>query len=191
MSLVTHIRFGRKHERFRMKVLIAGGASFVGDTIASVCIDHGIEPVILGNIAAARGEIAAGHTFYVGDISDVRLVERILADHPDIFAVFDCTALMTARASAIRPVSEHAESVTRGIRFIGHIVRDGCPRFLSAPINQIGAEGRSEPPVSGGGGTGVPAGAAAGAAGRAGGAGGGARAKWARSATAHGCGGDR
>ena len=42
----------------RMKVLIAGGAGFIGSTIASACLDAGITPVILDNLSTGRAEFA-------------------------------------------------------------------------------------------------------------------------------------
>ena len=39
-----------------MKVLIAGGAGFIGSTVASACQDSGIEPVILDNLVTGRKE---------------------------------------------------------------------------------------------------------------------------------------
>ena len=37
-----------------MKVLVTGGAGYIGSTIASACLDAGIEPVILDNLVAGR-----------------------------------------------------------------------------------------------------------------------------------------
>ena len=37
-----------------MKVLIAGGAGYIGSTIASACSDAGISPVILDSLVTGR-----------------------------------------------------------------------------------------------------------------------------------------
>ena len=57
-----------------MKVLIAGGAGFIGSTVASACQDSGIEPVILDNLVTGRKEFTQGRSFYEGDIADGGLV---------------------------------------------------------------------------------------------------------------------
>lgn len=41
-----------------MKVLIAGGSGYIGSTVASACLDAGIDPVILDNLVAGRREFA-------------------------------------------------------------------------------------------------------------------------------------
>ena len=65
-----------------MKVLIAGGAGFIGSTIASACIDAGITPVIVDNLVTGKRQFAAGRAFYEGDIADGALIDRIFATTP-------------------------------------------------------------------------------------------------------------
>jgi UDP-glucose 4-epimerase len=43
-----------------MKVLIAGGAGFIGSTVASACLDAGISPVILDSLMTGRREVHRG-----------------------------------------------------------------------------------------------------------------------------------
>ncbi|MGW4791860.1 NAD-dependent epimerase/dehydratase family protein [Nonomuraea sp. NPDC004297] len=70
-----------------MRVLITGGAGYIGSTIASACLDAGIDPVILDNLVTGRREFAEGRVFYEGDISDGPLIDKIFAENPDIEAV--------------------------------------------------------------------------------------------------------
>ncbi|MDX6337034.1 MAG: UDP-glucose 4-epimerase, partial [Streptosporangiaceae bacterium] len=37
-----------------MKILIAGGAGYIGSTVASACLDVGISPIILDNLVTGR-----------------------------------------------------------------------------------------------------------------------------------------
>jgi UDP-glucose 4-epimerase len=53
-----------------VKVLVAGGAGYIGSTIASACLDAGITPVILDSLVTGRPEFAAAREFYTGDIAD-------------------------------------------------------------------------------------------------------------------------
>lgn len=65
-----------------VKVLIAGGAGFIGSTIASAAIDAGHVPVILDNLVTGRREFCRDRAFYEGDIADSTLVEKIFTEHP-------------------------------------------------------------------------------------------------------------
>ena len=87
-----------------MKVLIAGGAGFIGSTVASACLDAGMSPVILDSLVTGRREFTVGRSFYAGDIADGPLIDRIFAEHPDIGAVIHCAALIVVPDSVADPV---------------------------------------------------------------------------------------
>ena len=113
-----------------MKVLIAGGAGFIGSTVASACSDAGISPVILDSLVTGRREFAAGHAFYQGDIADGRLIDRIFAEHPDIGAVIHCAALIVVPDSVADPVGYYRANVAGSLEFTAHLLRNGCPRLI-------------------------------------------------------------
>ncbi|GII96511.1 UDP-glucose 4-epimerase GalE [Sinosporangium siamense] len=113
-----------------MKVLIVGGAGFIGSTIASACADSGIEPVILDSLVTGRREFTAGRTFYEGDIADGELIDRIFADHPDIHTAIHCAALIVVPDSVADPLGYYRENVAKGVHFLSHLARNGCTRLL-------------------------------------------------------------
>jgi UDP-glucose 4-epimerase len=113
-----------------MKVLIAGGAGYIGSTIASACLDAGISPVTLDSLVTGRREFAAARAFYEGDIADGLLVDRIFAEHPDIDAVIHCAALIVVPDSVADPVGYYRANVTNSLEFITHLLRNGCERLI-------------------------------------------------------------
>ena len=113
-----------------MKVLIAGGAGYIGSTIAYACSDAGISPVILDSLVTGRREFAAGHAFYQGDIADGRLIDRIFAEHPGIGAVIHCAALIVVPDSVADPVGYYRANVASSLDFTAHLLRNGCPRLI-------------------------------------------------------------
>ncbi|MEV6843463.1 UDP-glucose 4-epimerase GalE [Actinoplanes sp. NPDC051411] len=124
-----------------MKVLIAGGAGFIGSTIASCLIDSGHRPVILDNLVTGRREFTEGRPFYEGDIADRAVVERIFADHPDISAVIHCAALIVVPESVEHPIHYYRENVAKTLDFVDHLIDQGVTRFLfssSAAIYEPG-----------------------------------------------------
>ncbi|MDI5964867.1 UDP-glucose 4-epimerase GalE [Streptantibioticus silvisoli] len=113
-----------------MKVLIAGGAGYIGSTVASACLDEGIHPVILDNLVTGRREFTAGRDFYEGDIADGALVDRVFADHPDIDAVVHCAALIVVPDSVADPVGYYRANVAASLEFTEHLLRNGCGRMI-------------------------------------------------------------
>ena len=126
-----------------MKVLIAGGAGYIGSTVASACLDAGISPVIVDSLVTGRREFTAGRAFYEGDIADGPLVDRIFAEHPDIGAVIHCAALIVVPDSVADPVGYYRANVTKSLEFVAHLLRNGCGRLIfssSAAIYRAGAD---------------------------------------------------
>ncbi len=113
-----------------MKVLIAGGAGYIGSTVASACSDAGIIPVILDSLVTGRREFAAGRPFYLGDIADGPLVDRIFAEHPDIDAVIHAAALIVVPDSVADPIGYYQANVAKSLDFVTHLVRNGCGRLI-------------------------------------------------------------
>ncbi|AUG79141.1 UDP-glucose 4-epimerase [Kitasatospora sp. MMS16-BH015] len=122
-----------------MKILISGGAGYIGSTVASACIDAGITPVILDSLVTGRREFTAGRAFYQGDIADGGLIDRIFAEHPDIRAVVHCAALIVVPDSVADPVGYYRANVAKTLDFTDHLLRNGCGRLIfssSAAIYQ-------------------------------------------------------
>lgn len=113
-----------------MKVLIAGGAGYIGSTIASACCDVGIVPVILDSLVTGRQEFTAGQVFYQGDISDGVLIDRLFSEHPDIFAAIQCAALIVVPDSIADPIGYYRANVTKSLEFCAHLLRNGCGRLI-------------------------------------------------------------
>jgi UDP-glucose 4-epimerase len=113
-----------------MKVLIAGGAGYIGSTIASACLDNGSTPVLLDNLSVGRREFTAGRIFYQGDIADGALVDRIFAEHPDIETVVHCAALIVVPDSVSDPVGYYRANVANSLEFVASLLRNGCGRLI-------------------------------------------------------------
>ena len=126
-----------------MKVLIAGGAGYIGSTVASACSDAGISPVILDSLVTGRPEFAAARPCYAGDIADGSLVDRIFAEHPDIGAVVHAAALIVVPDSVADPVGYYRANVSKSLEFVAHLLRNGCGRLIfssSAAIYRAGPD---------------------------------------------------
>jgi UDP-glucose 4-epimerase len=132
-----------EQEESTVKVLISGGAGFIGSTIASAAIDAGLTPVILDSLITGKREFTRGRIFYHGDICDASLVDRIFAEHPDITAAVHCAALIVVPESVADPVRYYRANVTKSLDFVASLLRNGCQRMIfssSAAIYAPGAD---------------------------------------------------
>lgn len=113
-----------------MKVLITGGAGYIGSTIAACCTDNGITPVILDDYSKGLREFARPYTNYEGDIADTALIRRILSEHPDIDAVIHCAAKIVVPESVSAPLAYYENNVAKSITLLRELSALGVRRFI-------------------------------------------------------------
>jgi UDP-glucose 4-epimerase len=124
-----------------VKVLITGGAGYIGSTVASACLDDGIEPVLLDSLLTGRSEFTNGRTFYHGDLDDGAVLERIFTDHPDIEATVHCAALIVVPESMSDPLRYWWANVGKTISLVEHLLRLERPRLLFSSTAALYAPG--------------------------------------------------
>ena len=112
------------------KVLVTGGAGYIGSTVCSALLDRGIQPVILDNLVTGREQFTEGRVFYRGDIADGALVDEIFAAHPEISATIHCAALIVVPESVDNPLRYFRENVSKTVDLLDHLRRNGCERVL-------------------------------------------------------------
>ncbi|WP_029261986.1 MULTISPECIES: UDP-glucose 4-epimerase GalE [Microbacterium] len=113
-----------------MKVLITGGAGYIGSTVATACIEAGIDVVILDDLSTGLRSFGEGRNLYVGDIADGSVVEALLADHPDIDAVIHCAARIVVPESVADPLGYYDANVGKTIALLRRLRDAGIPRIV-------------------------------------------------------------
>ena len=113
-----------------MKILVAGGAGYIGSTVCSALLDSGHTPVILDSLINGREEFTRGRVFYKGDISDGPLLNRILADHPQIDSVIHLAALIVVPDSVARPFEYYTENVSKSLIFFKNLISKGIRKLV-------------------------------------------------------------
>lgn len=113
-----------------MKILITGGAGYIGSITATALEEAGHVPVILDSLLSGPRAFVHDRIFYQGDVSDGRLLNRIVEQHPDI----DCTIHMAARVvvpeSVAQPYVYYRDNVAKSLEMFDGLVRLGKPRMI-------------------------------------------------------------
>ncbi|GMA86723.1 hypothetical protein GCM10025868_19730 [Angustibacter aerolatus] len=113
-----------------MKILITGGAGFIGSTIGSACLDRGIEVVVLDDLSKGRVEFTEGRHFVEGDLGDPVALEKVVANHPDIDAVVHCGAHIVVPESVEQPLDYYENNVSKTLTMVRTLIDLGVHRLL-------------------------------------------------------------
>jgi len=113
-----------------MKALITGGAGYIGSTVATACLEAGIDVVILDDLSTGRADFGEGRNLYVGDIADVDLLSRIVSDHPDIGVVVHCAARIVVSESVSDPLGYYGTNVGKTIAMLDALGALGIARVV-------------------------------------------------------------
>jgi len=113
-----------------MKVLVTGGAGYIGSTTAKALEEAGHTPVILDSLLTGPRVFVKDRIFYEGDIADRDLVARVVEEHPDL----DCTIHMAARIvvpeSVAKPYEYYRDNVAKSLELFDQLTALGKPRVL-------------------------------------------------------------
>ncbi|GAA1397815.1 UDP-glucose 4-epimerase GalE [Luteococcus peritonei] len=112
-----------------MKILITGGAGYIGSTIGSACEDAGHEVVVLDNLSTGRREFALDRPFYQGDVGDPELLDRVFREH-QIDAVVHCAARIVVPESVAEPWSYYENNVGKTLDLLASMERNQVRRIL-------------------------------------------------------------
>ncbi|HEV2486973.1 MAG TPA: UDP-glucose 4-epimerase GalE [Terracidiphilus sp.] len=91
-----------------MKILVTGGAGYIGGTVAGLLVEKGYQAVIFDNLSHGRRDLLpAGVEFVEGEVADRLAIENLFIKAHDMGSPFDgvlhFAALIEAGESMVRP----------------------------------------------------------------------------------------
>ncbi len=112
------------------KVLVTGGAGYIGSVVVEELVRRGHTPVVLDDLSTGHREAVVPEVeFVAGNVGDRALVDRVLARHR-IDALVHCAALALVAESVAQPAKYHANNVTAGGVLLEAAVQAGVERVI-------------------------------------------------------------
>lgn len=126
-----------------MKVLVTGGAGYIGSVCVAHLLEAGHEPVVFDNLSQGhRRAVPAGVELVVGDLADPAAVRGVLAGR-DFDGVMHFASRTLVGESMQHPFLYLGENVRNGLNLLEAVVEFGVPRFiLSSTANLFDAPER-------------------------------------------------
>ena len=113
-----------------MKVLVTGGAGYIGSTTAKALEQAGHTPVILDSLLSGPQVFVRDRIFYEGDIADRDLVARVVQEHPDLDATIHMAARIVVPESVEQPYEYYRDNVAKSLELFDQLEKLGKPRVL-------------------------------------------------------------
>ncbi|MCU0483571.1 MAG: UDP-glucose 4-epimerase GalE [Chloroflexi bacterium] len=113
-----------------MRVLVTGGAGYVGSVSVEALVSAGHEAIVLDDLSRGhRDALAPGVRLVVGSYGDPAVVRPLLAE-AGIEAVLHCAARSLVGESVTEPALYYRENVAGGIAFLEALREAGVRRFV-------------------------------------------------------------
>ena len=111
-----------------MRLLVTGGAGYIGRVVTDQLALAGHEVVVLDNLSASRSEkLPATVRLYVGDVGDRDLLDRVL---PHIDAVLHFAASIEVGESMAQPMKHFQNNVATTLRLLEAMLDHNVHRFI-------------------------------------------------------------
>ena len=127
-----------------MKLLVVGGAGFVGSTSVERFVEAGHEVVVYDNLTSGhRAAVPEGARLVVGDISDRSRMAELLSDGVD--AVLHCAARSLVGESMVDPGLYYRVNVAGGVELLEAMKEAGVTRLVYSSSAAVYGEPRRVP----------------------------------------------
>lgn len=126
-----------------MKILVTGGAGYIGSVVAEQLVDAGHDVIVFDNLYQGhRAAVPSQAVFIHGDLADQAAVDAVFAQHrPE--AVMHFASHTLVGESMQNPFRYLGENVTNGLNLLRATVAHGTRRFiLSSTANLFDAPQR-------------------------------------------------
>jgi UDP-glucose 4-epimerase len=113
-----------------MKVLVTGGAGYIGSTTCKALEEAGHIPVVLDSLLTGPRVFVKDRIFYEGDIADRDLVSRVVKEHPDIACTIHMAARIIVPESVEQPYEYYRDNVAKSLELFDQLQSLGKGRVL-------------------------------------------------------------
>ena len=114
-----------------MRVLLTGGAGFIGSHLSDMLINHGYEVIVIDNLISGKKEnLNPNSIFYEGDIRGPVVKEIMEREKPEV--VIHHAAQVSVRNSVEDPLYDTEVNIGGTLNLLENSIKYGIKRFIFA-----------------------------------------------------------
>ncbi len=112
------------------RILVTGGAGYIGTVVTELLYQRGYEPIVLDNLSQGyRDAVAVGVDLVEADLQDRAALERLFAQYP-IEAVIHLAAVSVVSESVAQPLRYYRENVGGLLNLLDAMHKAGVNRIV-------------------------------------------------------------
>jgi UDP-glucose 4-epimerase len=128
-----------------MRVLVTGGAGYIGSVVVEELLSRGHAPVVYDNLSKGHREsVAPGVEFILGELVDRRTLERVFAEHR-IEAVVHMAADSLVGEAFCDPAKYYSNNVTASLVMLEAMRARGVSRLVLSSSAAVYGEPEKQP----------------------------------------------
>ena len=127
-----------------MKLLVTGGAGYIGSVVGTLLLEHGHEVVVLDDLSVGYADaVPAGATFVQGRVHDV--IADVLTPEAGFDGVLHLAAFIAAGESVHRPELYWENNVIGTLRLLDAVRAAGVPRLIFSSTGTVYGDAQELP----------------------------------------------
>ncbi|RII27933.1 MAG: UDP-glucose 4-epimerase GalE [Geobacter sp.] len=112
-----------------MKILVVGGAGYIGSHMVRELLDKGFDPLVLDNLSTGHAWAVPEGRLIEGDLADRDGLDRLFAGH-DFGAVMHFASFIQVGESVTAPLKYYQNNVANTLNLLSAMERGGVKRFV-------------------------------------------------------------
>ncbi|HTL39759.1 MAG TPA: UDP-glucose 4-epimerase GalE [Methylomirabilota bacterium] len=125
------------------KILVTGGAGYIGSHTVRQLMDEGYQVVVLDNLSTGHAW-AVSCPLIIGDLADKSLLNKIFGDY-DIEAVMHFAASISVEESVLLPSKYFENNVVNGLNLLNAMTAHGVQKIIFSSTAAVYGEPRYQP----------------------------------------------
>jgi len=112
-----------------MRVLVVGGAGYIGSHMVKMLLDSGHDVITLDNLSSGHRDAVLGGTFIEGDLADVACLNQVFTDYkPE--AVMHFASFIQVGESVRKPDIYYRNNVTNTLNLLDTMLKFDVKKFI-------------------------------------------------------------
>ena len=122
------------------KILITGGAGYIGSHIVELLLSRGFQCIIIDNLSTGHQDSVLGGILIKGDIQDEQLIKKIFQDHPEIKSAMHFAASILPQESIKKPFEYYENNFLHAMKFLKTAIDCGLKNLIFSSTASVYGE---------------------------------------------------